>query len=297
MAENIVPLIYWIREREAIRTKRLAGCLPPWTIDPILSEFRFCNVRRRDDRVSQWLRDVVLTQKNVDYDLRSFLLFSAWCRWCNWPPTIRAVIDEGLYPKKRINWKRVGKLTDWLSDRGKAWTGAYMIRAPDEPGASKGGFIAEQVIGRDLAGVVPKLEVLFRRTNSCVPLTFYAVWKLVCEANNFGSFMAGQVVGDWSYTSLLWSAPDLKYWAPMGPGSIRGFNRLMGNSDLSAKPSEELWLEKLADWRRRVITDLGESYEDMTALDLQNCLCETDKYLRVKLGEGRPRSRYKPHTY
>jgi hypothetical protein len=28
------------------------------------------------------------------------------------------------------------------------------------------------------------------------------------------------------------------------------------------------------------------------AQDLQNCLCEFDKYERVRLGEGRPRSNY-----
>jgi hypothetical protein len=28
------------------------------------------------------------------------------------------------------------------------------------------------------------------------------------------------------------------------------------------------------------------------AQDLQNCLCEFDKYERVRLGEGRPRSKY-----
>ena len=28
--------------------------------------------------------------------------------------------------------------------------------------------------------------------------------------------------------------------------------------------------------------------------DIQNCLCEVDKYLRVKQGEGRPRAQYIP---
>ena len=32
----------------------------------------------------------------------------------------------------------------------------------------------------------------------------------------------------------------------------------------------------------------------LTAHDVQFCLCEFDKYERVRLGEGRPRALYKP---
>lgn len=48
-------LVYWIREREAIRLKKEAGQPRPWTDDEILDTYRFCNVRRMDDKVSKWL--------------------------------------------------------------------------------------------------------------------------------------------------------------------------------------------------------------------------------------------------
>ena len=48
-------LLYWVTERESIRIQRLQGKAPPWTDDPILRQYRFCNVRRMDDAVSQWL--------------------------------------------------------------------------------------------------------------------------------------------------------------------------------------------------------------------------------------------------
>jgi hypothetical protein len=37
---------------------------------------------------------------------------------------------------------------------------------------------------------------------------------------------------------------------------------------------------------------LPRSMPPLHAQDLQNCLCEFDKYERVRLGEGRPRSNY-----
>jgi len=47
--------LYWIKEREKIRLAKDAGDSKPWTDDVILQSYRFCNVRRMDDKVSQWL--------------------------------------------------------------------------------------------------------------------------------------------------------------------------------------------------------------------------------------------------
>ena len=50
---NIEPAIYWITERESICKRREAGDPAPWTSDPILRAYRFCNVRREDDAVTR----------------------------------------------------------------------------------------------------------------------------------------------------------------------------------------------------------------------------------------------------
>jgi hypothetical protein len=295
MSENLEPLLYWVHERESIRLKRVAGLSEPWTVDEILAKYRFCNVRRCDDRVSSWLIANVLTSANMKKaGLSNFLMFSAWCRWVNWPPTIKAVMAAGLFPCRVIDWKKIGQLTDQIARKEKAWTGAYMIRAPKKKGAKKGKFVAEVVVGKNLKAVLPKLLSLLKRNDR----TYRAVWELLQTVDGYGSFMAGQIAGDWTYTTLLNCASDLKTFAPMGPGSIRGFNRIMGIKPIAKKPSEELWLAKLQEWRAAVIERLGGGvYESLTALDVQNCLCEGDKWLRVKNEEGRPRANYKPHEY
>ena len=107
--------------------------------------------------------------------------------------------------------------------------------------------------------------------------------------------MAGQVVDDWTWTPLMKDALDHYTWAPMGPGSVRGFNRLKG-LPLGKKPLRIIWLTQLQYWRSVVIEALGPSYADMTLMDIQNILCEVDKYLRVQAGQGRPRAKYKPET-
>jgi hypothetical protein len=56
---------------------------------------------------------------------------------------------------------------------------------------------------------------------------------------------------------------------------------------------EEQWREDLATLRSEVNPLLRKvNMEPLHAQDLQNCLCEFDKYERVRLGEGRPKQRY-----
>lgn len=49
--------LYWIfaARRQEIFERRVAGRPAPWTDDPILRQFKFCNVYRAADRVSQHL--------------------------------------------------------------------------------------------------------------------------------------------------------------------------------------------------------------------------------------------------
>jgi 5-hmdU DNA kinase-like protein len=303
MPTPVETLVYWCRERESIRLKKLAGEPGPWTDDKILQTYRFCNVWRREDRVSKWLCENVLTEANIEYDLRSFLMFSAWCRMVNWPPTIQAAMEEGFYPKKRIDWKKLGKFVDILGKKQKVWTGAYLIRAPKKAGAKKGKFVSEVVIGTNFKQILPAL-VKQIKPQPGGQASYYSVWETLRTVNGFGSFYSGQIVGDWTYTLLLDEAKDLTTFAPMGPGSVRGFNRLMGITPITKRPSWDLWSEKLADWRELVVSALsrefpeqGSLYQSMDMLSVQNILCECDKYLRVVNNEGRPRARYSPHTY
>jgi hypothetical protein len=284
------PLLYWATERENIRLKKLEGYPPPWTGDPILQKYRFCNVNRRHDRVSQWLLWNVLNHCDYFDNVMVFVKWVALCRWVNWPPTLSDIIlaDGDLITNKNIRLKKIGVLIDKKCGDSKAWTGAYMIRAPSKkkyPGITKGAFVAETVVG-GLDAVSAQLRAALKQNSA------QAVWELLCSVPNWGTFMAGQVVADLTYTPLLEAAGDLNTWAPQGPGSRRGFNRLMGRPLYDRIQAEE-WSDRLQDWRGQVAAAIGS---ELNLMDLQNCLCETDKYLRVKAGEGRPRSTYKPET-
>jgi hypothetical protein len=194
-----------------------------------------------------------------------------------------------------LDWEKIGEVIDRRQAGGeKTWTAAYMIRAESNPRTAwsdwgKGQYIARIVVGnmwergqsdyRELIGE-KKLQPIHERLK---------------KEYGWGSFTAGQVLADWTWTTHLDSARDLYTWAPQGPGSVRGANRLLGRP-LKTKFNDEEWRIQLQEWRHQIIDELGQEFADLTLMDVQNCLCEFDKYERVRLGEGRPRSYYRPET-
>lgn len=290
---NLEPVLHFVREREGIRKKRLAGEPAPWTEDPILQRYRFCNVRREDDRVSQWLiRNVLQPTIPPEVQWRSrdrFLLFAALCRWVNWPPTINLLIPSfmGIHDP---DFQSVGRAIDQRTASGeKAWTGAYMVRAKPGYGLGKGHFIAVDVIQHSLKPALPSVvEALLTGSRQ-------ETWKALTAVSNFGSFTSGQIVADLGYTDYLRNAPDTYTWAPQGPGSVRGLNRVL-ERPLKSRFKDEEFCEHLRAIRSVISTEFGPEYDSLTLHDVQNVMCEVDKYLRARNGEGRPRATYKPET-
>jgi hypothetical protein len=122
--------------------------------------------------------------------------------------------------------------------------------------------------------------------------TLDAFHERLSNCFDMGSFMAAQVVADAKYAGVMRLAPDWDTFAASGPGSRRGLNRVL-ESPVNDVWEEQEWRSCLKRLRNNLMPLLYEySLPDLHAQDLQNCLCEFDKYERVRLGEGKPRSRY-----
>jgi hypothetical protein len=102
-------LLYWIQEREAIRLRRATGQLRPWTNDPILDSWSFCNVRREDDRVTCWIAVNWREPHANDQDL---FFAMAVARLVNWPDTLA----ELGYP---VPWDREHFITTLRARAGR----------------------------------------------------------------------------------------------------------------------------------------------------------------------------------
>lgn len=159
----------------------------------------------------------------------------------------------------------------------KVFTGAYVV--PGVPGKNKVDSVmdlVERIAERDL------LRSTMRDT-----------WRALLEFDGLGSFLAGQIVADVAHLAAGVQWPDRASWAPVGPGSARGMNRLRGRpKDLALHQGQfESELPQLIDALRPMITIVWEDRQ-LQAMDIQNCLCEFDKTRRLQLGEGKVRARY-----
>jgi hypothetical protein len=283
--------VYFVLEREHIRTEKEAGAPAPWSEDDILNTYKFCNMRRADDRVSRWLIDNWYGPYR-DYSLLWFMPIVA--RWINWPPTLDLMLQHDAWEQDTLHgdwFDALGAEIDHRVQSGeKAWTGAYLITARTLPeGRTKGDWIANSTL-KNAWFHRDKFNAFFQRKPEY--RTVEEAMGLFKGMFNFGTFMAGQVVADWTYTHLLCHAPDLYTFAPIGPGSTRGLNRLFGRG--LDKPIKQ------AQFNSELIACRNElsKYMDVskfTLHDIQNTFCEFDKYCRLING-GQVRSKYTPET-
>lgn len=277
---NAEPLWYWVKEREQIRIRKESGAPQPWTDDPILRTYRFCNVRREDDRGTVWIRENI-REPFADHPNLWFMLCIA--RQINWPATLEELISKEAWPSNpAFKPAMISKVLMDRKARGeKVYTGAYMISAPSIKGANKQEFIAENVLGN-----------VWNYKQHWTPKQFYQelqgahAWLM--QFKGWGPFMAYQTVVDMRFTKILRDAPDRLTWAAAGPGTIRGLNRLHG------RPLKQALSQKQALAEMAIIYSSIQQITgvEMDFSDVPNALCETDKYLRVKQGEGKPRALY-----
>lgn len=269
--EVIKRLDYWMQERENVRiSKEVRHLSKPWTHDPIIQRYRFCNVRREDDKVTRWFKENWRNEKY--WDEPNFIAAIMLGRTINWPDTLRVLGFPHVWDSEEY----LRLLDQFQAEGNKVYTGAYMITA------------GPTGIRKNL-WVLGNAETYFQHP-PVMESTLEASWRNIQAYPCVGPFIAGQIVADLKQTKHLRDASDWKTWAPVGPGSMRGLNRCF-DRPVKTQISQEQGLEEMREVS--AASDMANMFVPTLCLqDVQNCLCEFDKYERVRLGEGKPRSSY-----
>lgn len=293
--KNPQPLWNWMTERYAIHLRRESGQQKPWTADRIFLSYRFCNVFRELDTVTIWIRKQI-REPFKDHPLLWFML--AIARYINHPPTLAELMLTNCWPDQpgfQPSWMTT--ILDHRKARGdQVYTGAYMIRAESNPKAewyswSKQRYVCEIVLGRlweDRKKLTDELEVARKLEET---------WGLLAGEPHYigwGPFMSYEWVTDLRWTRYLRDAQDKMTWANAGPGALRGLRRLSTDDGSLGPPSTH----PVADMQwllREAPKNLPTGFPKLELRDIEHSLCETDKYLRVKRGEGKPRASYNGH--
>lgn len=282
--------LYWIKERHNIFVLKSAKVKKPWTDDEILQQYFFTNPYRENDKVTQWVRSNI--RDPLYYDPK--VLFALTCfRWFNlietgvalssYRHTKGAQCDHGLL-ERWICSKAIKLLTDRQLDGEKVFTGAFTI-SPSGSTKPKIERVCEDYITpvwanwKELAHKVKKGKTMENAFNALRAYPGLAG----------GGFMAYEVVCDLRYTGLLEMPPDRNTWTNLGPGGIRGLNRLMDRPLESPKPRD--WLKEMVSLLKTVRSKLP-NMPKFEMREIEHSLCEYDKYERALFGQGHMKRRY-----
>jgi hypothetical protein len=273
---------YWrlAAERQQIFERRLAGQPRPWTDDPILSEYKFCNTFRASDRVSQYLISRVIHRPDAidlpseDIFLR-VVLFRLFSKESTWEALEAAT---GGVTRDTLDVERLGRLLDDLRTEQPIYTAAFILCAHDAYGhATKHRNHLELVsrmfrggtMGRDLAHAS----------------TLRDVYELLIQWPMLGPFMGYQLAIDLNYTDRH-EFSENDFTVP-GPGAIRGLRKVF--SDFGGLSPKQL-IMRMVERQEEEFDRLGLEWTGLFgrrlhAIDAQGLFCETDKYARQAFPE------------
>lgn len=267
-----------------------------WTNDHILQQYRFCNVFREDDTTTKWIRERVTDSAYGDRVLGALVI----ARWFNRIATLERLLPPASAetPYWRSNllynydlvaaWKLA--MRERLTDVHPLVTGAYMIKTPAKMTKLEGLLWCLDHILRDA------LHLACEMANDD-GYTLERATKRLAEYPYLGPFMAYEVVTDLRHTKLLNTAPDIMTWANSGPGAVRGAGRVCARDPghFSASQFDQDMIQKTM---KRLLVESTKGHNwpmewpSWEMRDVEHTLCEFDKYMRARLGQGRPKQKY-----
>jgi hypothetical protein len=265
---------YWqfAFERQEIFLKRVYGLPPPWTGDPILSSYRFTNVYRVCDRVSQYLiRRVIYDgdQSEEEVFFRT-LLFKLFNRIETWE-----MLQEAVGP---VCWKtfdvdQYDRILDEAFRRGiRLYSAAYIMPCPPFDAGRKHRnhlVLLDRMMGDRLPQKVTKARSLGE------------VFSLLRTYPSIGAFLAYQFAIDLNYSPLT-SFSEMEF-VVAGPGARSGIQKSF--ADTCGLTDEDV-IRAVTELAAREFEQRGLAFRNLWGrplqlIDCQNLFCEVDKYSRV----------------
>lgn len=289
---DIVYDTYWklAYERQEIFFKKFNGENPPYTRDPILQTYKFCNVYRASDRVSQFLiKSVIYGEAYDEQDtLFRIFLFRLLNKIGTWKILEQKLGDISL---KSFSFEKYDRALREIRTKQPIYGNAFILCAN-----KAFGFDEKH---RNHLALLEQVFVKTKKTHELLnSKSLEELYSNLRKLPLIGNFMAYQIAIDFNYSEVFdFSEND---FTVAGPGATRGIRKCF--EDTGSHSSESI-IQYMVENQEREFKRLGLKFKDLWgrpvhAIDAQGMFCELDKYSRVlfpdlKSGRSRIKSKYK----
>lgn len=267
---------YWkfAAERQNIFFNRFNGESYPWTEDEILNQYKFTNVYRATDRVSQFLIKNVIykgSQKAEEVFFR-LLLFKIFNRISTWEVL---EYELGEISFKDYSFKRYDKvLSEVMQNKIPIYSAAYIMAS----GRSKFGYKRKHQNHLKLIELMI-MERVPNQLKKCKSML--EAYSLLHSYPTIGEFLAYQYVTDINYSTLT-NFNEMEF-VKAGPGAKDGILKCF--KDFGDYSFEDI-IKMMADNQETEFQRLNLDFQnlwgrDLQLIDCQNIFCEVGKYARV----------------
>lgn len=276
---------YFMQERMKIFWEKYYGIPGPPNRDrdEILRIYKFTNVYRASDRVSQYLIKNVIYKINdkslneIDVLLR-ILVFKIFNKVETWEYLENAV---GIINVNNFDLKQINKVLAERRKENPIFSNAYMMTGTH----SRYNYLSYKhekwlyMLQQELL-----IGKVFQKILSAKSLS--EVYGFLRNCSFIGDFLAYQYAIDLNYSPFINFSEDS--FVKAGIGSIRGIKKCfksLGNGTFEdAIRFTQDNLERLRE--RFGFLEFKDLFgRKPTLIDIQNCFCETDKYLRARVPE------------
>jgi hypothetical protein len=272
-----------MEERMSIFWARYNNQPYPWTNDKILQNNKFTNVYRATDRVSQYLiKNVIyptgyekLTEEDI---LLRILIFKVFNKIETWEYIKSFFGDLTL---KSYNAEKISHVLSIRIKDHPIFNSAYLMTGVHRDYTNLKSKHERWLKMIDLEFIKNKLFIKIIKARS-----LQEVFTLLSGCPFIGDFLAYQYAIDFNYSPFM--NFDENSFVKAGIGALRGIKKCfidMGsytNDDLIRYTQENLYFFRNKYGYANFINLFGR---EPSLIDLQNCFCETDKYLRAKMPE------------
>lgn len=286
---------WFVGERQRIWHRRvLQQQPPPWTDHAVLQRERFTNVYRELDPGTQYAIQQILEQ-DADRDDRIFnvMLYRLIGR-------AETHAEIGFQRLATFDPDHLRSVLGLIRERGQSpFTAAYMVSAYTSMGTR------DKI--ENITRLFSKLQADFDRLSREIDnaRSSEAVHGIIESTYGFGRFLAYQVLVDILYPLQTRNGrPLLPFshddWAIAGPGARRGIALLSATGRSAGELAIMRWLRhhQREEFQRLnldfpFLRDRHGSEIELSLANIQNCLCEFHKYVKIRDGTGRGRRRFR----